>query len=124
MWCSVTIGRMSLRRCSSLSTAVFYFFQAEVGIRDIGVTGVQTCALPISRKQRAQPIDKPLTRVGTQMSRQWLVDRLRSLLSSGEQGKKLALDISRFRKAEGIALERSEERRVGKEGRSRRSPYH
>src|SRR3712207_7649396 len=30
-----------LRRC-------LFFFQAEDGIRDIGVTGVQTCALPIS----------------------------------------------------------------------------
>src|SRR3712207_9281243 len=29
-------------------TFVFFFFQAEDGIRDIGVTGVQTCALPIS----------------------------------------------------------------------------
>src|SRR5215203_77389 len=27
----------------------FFFFQAEDGIRDIGVTGVQTCALPICR---------------------------------------------------------------------------
>src|SRR3712207_7952237 len=27
---------------------VVFFFQAEDGIRDIGVTGVQTCALPIS----------------------------------------------------------------------------
>src|SRR3712207_7897706 len=27
--------------------SVFFFFQAEDGIRDIGVTGVQTCALPI-----------------------------------------------------------------------------
>lgn len=46
------------------------------------------------------------TRVGTQMSRQWLADRLRALRASGEQGRKLALDISRFRKAEGIPLER------------------
>src|SRR6266436_7162233 len=30
---------------SSLS---FFFFQAEDGIRDVAVTGVQTCALPIS----------------------------------------------------------------------------
>src|SRR5947209_9632430 len=29
-------------------TIPFFFFQAEDGIRDIGVTGVQTCALPIS----------------------------------------------------------------------------
>src|SRR5258707_2224675 len=28
-----------------------FFFQAEDGIRDIGVTGVQTCALPISRER-------------------------------------------------------------------------
>src|SRR5438445_10181480 len=32
------------------SGALFvFFFQAEDGIRDIGVTGVQTCALPISK---------------------------------------------------------------------------
>src|SRR2546430_10265620 len=29
--------------------AVFFFFQAEDGIRDLTVTGVQTCALPISK---------------------------------------------------------------------------
>src|SRR5256885_5244152 len=28
---------------------IFFFFQAEDGIRDYKVTGVQTCALPISR---------------------------------------------------------------------------
>src|SRR5256885_8462960 len=30
----------------------FFFFQAEDGIRDYKVTGVQTCALPISALQR------------------------------------------------------------------------
>src|SRR5215510_15744122 len=30
----------------------FFFFQAEDGIRDGHVTGVQTCALPICLKQR------------------------------------------------------------------------
>src|SRR5215813_11461808 len=29
----------------------FFFFQAEDGIRDADVTGVQTCALPISRAE-------------------------------------------------------------------------
>src|SRR2546429_2435839 len=29
-------------------TSSFFFFQAEDGIRDVAVTGVQTCALPIS----------------------------------------------------------------------------
>src|SRR2546422_8039531 len=28
---------------------MFFFFQAEDGIRDVAVTGVQTCALPISK---------------------------------------------------------------------------
>ena len=34
---------------------LFFFFQAKDGIRDIGVTGVQTCALPIWRVQEAVP---------------------------------------------------------------------
>src|SRR5256886_12421800 len=32
----------------------FFFFQAEDGIRDLTVTGVQTCALPISRLTRGR----------------------------------------------------------------------
>src|SRR5206468_2875560 len=35
-------------RCSSCFFLYFFFFQAEDGIRDLIVTGVQTCALPIS----------------------------------------------------------------------------
>src|SRR2546426_6563846 len=37
----------------------FFFFQAEDGIRDYKVTGVQTCALPISRylpRLRGRPV--------------------------------------------------------------------
>src|SRR2546430_17604313 len=37
---------------------VFFFFQAEDGIRDLTVTGVQTCALPISvqgKRHRGRP---------------------------------------------------------------------
>src|SRR6266496_4154661 len=42
----------------------FFFFQAEDGIRDLYVTGVQTCALPIwGRDLRAEP-ERPLRRVG------------------------------------------------------------
>src|SRR3712207_8341992 len=33
---------------ASVAILAVFFFQAEDGIRDIGVTGVQTCALPIS----------------------------------------------------------------------------
>src|SRR3989449_5332053 len=42
---------------------LFFFFQAEDGIRDVAVTGVQTCALPISRQaggERDQPVLVPL----------------------------------------------------------------
>src|SRR2546422_9615883 len=38
----------------------FFFFQAEDGIRDVAVTGVQTCALPISFMKRAA---RGLTRI-------------------------------------------------------------
>src|SRR6266496_5461400 len=39
----------------------FFFFQAEDGIRDLYVTGVQTCALPIS----------PWTRTWSSCARNW-----------------------------------------------------
>src|SRR3712207_8168337 len=46
-------------------SSMFFFFQAEDGIRDIGVTGVQTCALPISEvvapycaRSRQRPRDR------------------------------------------------------------------
>src|SRR6266436_8202736 len=38
---------------SSFVSSPFFFFQAEGGIRDVAVTGVQTCALPIARPRRA-----------------------------------------------------------------------
>src|ERR1017187_9805557 len=34
----------------------FFFFQAEDGIRDTSVTGVQTCALPICAETRCQAV--------------------------------------------------------------------
>src|SRR5262249_62183981 len=37
-----------MRRTQGPGVLVFFFFQAEDGIRDWSVTGVQTCALPIS----------------------------------------------------------------------------
>src|SRR2546422_3447727 len=43
----------------------FFFFQAEDGIRDVAVTGVQTCALPISNEDSVDKVDStPLRRVG------------------------------------------------------------
>src|SRR5437016_10092996 len=40
----------------------FFFFQAEDGIRDWSVTGVQTCALPISVKLGREAAEKCLSR--------------------------------------------------------------
>src|SRR2546429_3445397 len=41
------IGVEYLGDCRVHDVVVFFFFQAEDGIRDVAVTGVQTCALPI-----------------------------------------------------------------------------
>src|SRR5256885_10884070 len=40
--------RMTYRSTRFLNLLLLFFFQAEDGIRDYKVTGVQTCALPIS----------------------------------------------------------------------------
>src|SRR2546429_1761328 len=44
-------GNKRMRECERrpqlASSLIFFFFQAEDGIRDVAVTGVQTCALPI-----------------------------------------------------------------------------
>src|SRR5256886_13594853 len=39
---------------------LYFFFQAEDGIRDLTVTGVQTCALPISSRSTAASISPEL----------------------------------------------------------------
>src|SRR2546422_8109999 len=45
-----TLIELSWKRVANYFSmmALFFFFQAEDGIRDVAVTGVQTCALPIS----------------------------------------------------------------------------
>src|SRR2546422_518560 len=60
----------------------FFFFQAEDGIRDVAVTGVQTCALPIYLHRGGVPLDghdicrgRALPfRLGEQLRRQALVN--------------------------------------------------
>src|SRR5438046_8934193 len=79
-----------------------FFFQAEDGIRDWSVTGVQTCALPISRRNKVEA-----TRTQRQKSR-----------------RKTKKRIGRIRPRHLRTANRSEERRVGKECRSRGSTYH
>src|SRR5262249_59113626 len=92
-----------LRICdTSDSTLLFYrfffFFQAEDGIRDWSVTGVQTCALPICAGVRLR--------------------RRRQVAEAPPPVRLLLLQ------RQGARALRSEERRVGKECRSRWSPYH
>src|SRR5688572_31619399 len=41
------IARCRVINSSTMASILFFFFQAEDGIRDLTVTGVQTCALPI-----------------------------------------------------------------------------
>ena len=77
-----------------------FFFQAEDGIRDYKVTGVQTCALPIS-------------------SRSWPTMYSTKVLRAEAKSR-----ASACQRAASCASPRSEERRVGKECRSRWSPYH
>src|SRR2546423_3380885 len=86
--------------CLVVIVFFFFFFQAEDGIRDKLVTGVQTCALPIS------------------MPRSWLLN-MSLLLISHDLGI-VASACDRIY----VMYARSEERRVGKECRSRWSPYH
>src|SRR5699024_11668202 len=76
----------------------FFFFQAEDGIRDRNVTGVQTCALPISVK--ATPGSGIFTDPGVAFT---VPCGFTALLQTPK---------------------RSEERRVGKECRSRWWPSH
>src|SRR5690554_7384406 len=62
-------GRQDLQ---SFLDESFFFFQAEDGIRDADVTGVQTCALPIS----SESLDFGVK----QLSQLWLANHSTSLL--------------------------------------------
>src|SRR2546430_4256805 len=48
---------------------MIFFFQAEDGIRDLTVTGVQTCALPISTPPAPVRSPAPLARAGARSRR-------------------------------------------------------
>src|SRR3712207_8326091 len=98
-----------------MSECALFFFQAEDGIRDIGVTGVQTCALPISG---ARVLDDVLGGALGLLDDLGLGDQpILALARFLDDPLGLALGL-------GEHLLRSEERRVGKECRSRWSPYH
>src|SRR5687767_15771967 len=93
----------------------FFFFQAEDGIRDKLVTGVQTCALPILICSATFFRSSGSGNCAGSNSR-ILSKYLGSLNSLSYCGAPPPSTNSR--------AGRSEERRVGKECRSRWSPYH
>src|SRR5258706_9751901 len=102
---------------SVIHTCVF-FFQAEDGIRDWSVTGVQTCALPISSRRRH-----------TRLVSDWSSDVCSSDLEEHTSELQSLTNlvclfclVSDW--SSDVCSSRSEERRVGKECRSRWSPYH
>src|SRR5256885_9705976 len=89
----------------------FFFFQAEDGIRDYKVTGVQTCALPICgengrqrRNERGKGAIGRLRRLGEE----------RGVNFVGAFGNRNGLEAGEI----GFSVIRSGERRGGEEGRS------
>src|SRR5699024_11366722 len=99
---------------------VYFFFQAEDGIRDRNVTGVQTCALPISRRRSARLHERSLRRSSPRDLRGGGAPRF-----SATRRSRTASRESRLVRtcAESTAAHcRSEERRVGKECRARWAP--
>src|SRR5258707_8908179 len=96
----------------------FFFFQAEDGIRDIGVTGVQTCALPIFRKSSPRSAPSPPWK-GWDFGDGFGCSGSATPRSIKRLGRKLSMPVQLLSRPP-----RSEERRVGKECRSRWSPYH
>src|SRR5258707_8853353 len=118
----------SSSRVSPWSSVLIFFFQAEDGIRDIGVTGVQTCALPIYgdhwnanpallRKIAEAKITCTTICITThgqdEVNKMKAVAQATSWMEGGVR-----------KGGRSYHIKRSEERRVGKECRSRWSPYH
>src|SRR2546430_8228890 len=122
--CRSTAGAVgccpSLRACDTpLLLFCVFFFQAEDGIRDLTVTGVQTCALPILSLLAAAGV-AIFVRESRQRARSLGQGLRLSLLAEARRhpvlGRALVVTL--------LYTARSEERRVGKECRSRWSPYH
>src|SRR5262249_57277200 len=102
-----------------VARCVFFFFQAEDGIRDWSVTGVQTCALPICEVSVEGGTADP-------------VNNLESVWApAGASGDFTVRVVGANIAGDGIPgnsdstdQDRSEERRVGKESRCRGAPDH
>src|SRR5256885_7561570 len=111
-------GHGTGRVTKGASQICFFFFQAEDGIRDYKVTGVQTCALPICEPRYFGRVSrnsgKPSRRQLSLIEREQIA----------EHAAPLGLETIAPGAVRANIETRSEERRVGKECRSRWSPYH
>src|SRR5256886_7430875 len=96
---------------------LFFFFQAEDGIRDLTVTGVQTCALPIYKFDRDSYVVGARTSVAVKGSQVTAFPMWPAGFGGDTTGAQYATGQIVYQ------YDRSEERRVGKECRSRWSPY-
>src|SRR5256885_7039436 len=115
-WTRILIIRLLVN-----SSINILFFQAEDGIRDYKVTGVQTCALPIfGRRQQIACADDGGSRAKRLLAREDAASRLPAPQTRTEQAHAFDKDPHHW----ATPRTRSEERRVGKECRSRWSPYH
>src|SRR5690606_40694346 len=97
--------------CTSYECYSYFVFQAEDGIRDFHVTGVQTCALPIFHLENLSAVKKlrKVPRICADNVNSCEPERIRS-------GARCAHPTG----GDSFFLARSEERRVGKGGTSPR----
>src|SRR2546429_1226201 len=110
------MGVSKLKTARLFGFSVF-FFQAEDGIRDVAVTGVQTCALPISLAWRHR-----LSLRGAQRRSNLPAGGVRCL--QYEPAGACAARCAMKARANRGSRCRSGEGRVGEEGRSRGAPDH
>src|SRR2546429_1185402 len=114
-----TVSQVAVFGYEASRVMKFFFFQAEDGIRDVAVTGVQTCALPIySNRSGLHGLGVLYPAVA------WRRTELFVFWSAADGafcGRRAYSWLCRLANGQ---MKRSEERRVGKECRSRWSPYH
>src|SRR5689334_24236342 len=109
----------ALYLAATVLSRVVFFFQAEDGIRDGTVTGVQTCALPICVLDIGLCATKGVfANKDARQAIQYAIDR--DAINQGAYSS----NATPWQTVFGPTSTRSEERRVGKECRSRWWPYH
>src|SRR5437588_8714789 len=125
LYCRFCLDSSSSKTNALCELTMIFFFQAEDCIRDHCVTGVQTCALPISGLPIMRPLFLEFPNATT--------DGHPIDLDSGNEflfGPRLLIapspspeEIGQYEVNLPPGVWRSEERRVGKECRSRFTPY-